>query len=61
MNCKTCQKPVVESPNGLAHVGGGEIEQRCQNCGWTGGQPIGYEACPSCGDRTSLINGHRAN
>lgn len=61
MNCKTCGKPTVESPNGLAHVGGGETEQKCMNCGWTGGQPLGYSSCPRCGDGTSLINNHRAN
>lgn len=62
-NCKTCGKPVIETPSGIVHEGGGITEQICTNpsCGWTGSQIGGFTNCPRCGSGVNLKNGHSAN
>lgn len=60
-SCKTCGKPVIETGENVVHADGGVYEQKCQNCGWTGGQAGGMTKCPSCGDETSLVNDHKAS
>ena len=62
LKCKKCGKPVVNfGIDGIAHNGAGETEQKCQNCGWVGGQAGGYTKCPRCGDATNLVNDHSAS
>ena len=61
-NCAKCGKPVIKNDSGvIAHIGGGIVEQRCNNCGWTGGQYGGFTQCVRCGDSTSLVNDHYAS
>lgn len=60
-NCATCGKPVVDNNGVLAHVGAGVIEQKCKNCGWSGGQYGKFSQCPRCGDMTSLVDDHVAS
>ena len=60
--CATCGKPVVDTGTaGFVHVGGGQMEQKCRNCGWTGGQVGRYYQCPRCGDATQFGNDHIAS
>jgi ribosomal protein S27AE len=59
--CAKCGKPVIDTgTGGLVHVGGGTMEQKCGNCGWSGGQAGGFSQCPRCGDETQLSNDHAA-
>ena len=60
-DCTNCQKPVIDTGSGIVHVGGGELTQKCQNCGWKGGQVGRFSQCPRCGDQTSLIDDHMAS
>lgn len=60
-SCAQCGKSVIATENGFVHEGGGMYEQKCQNCGWKGGQAGGYSQCPRCSDKTSLINDHKAS
>lgn len=59
--CAKCGKQVFVTDNGIVHDGGGIYEQRCRNCGWSGGQIGNYQRCPRCGDQTSLISDHVAS
>ncbi len=59
--CTICGKPVVVNGDIVAHDGGGVNEQKCNSCGWTGGQADGYQNCPRCGDQTNLVNDHVAS
>lgn len=58
--CNVCNREVLEANGNLVHNGGGEFEQKCMNCGWTGGQVGKFSTCPSCGNQTSLVDTHRA-
>ena len=59
--CATCGKPSIDTgTGGIVHAGGGTVEQRCRNCGWTGGQIGRYPQCPRCGDQTLLVDDHAA-
>ena len=61
-NCKSCGKEVIDTgTGGVVHAGGGMVEQKCQNCGWMGGQYGGFKQCVRCGDMVSLINDHSAS
>ena len=61
-NCLVCGKEIVETENGTkVHIGGGAVEQKCRNCGWSGGQYGKYSQCPRCGDMTSLVDDHNAS
>jgi DNA-directed RNA polymerase subunit RPC12/RpoP len=59
--CRICGKPIIETPNGLAHANGGIMEQKCNECGWVGGQAEGFVNCPRCGSQVSLVNDHKAS
>lgn len=60
--CATCGKPIIDNgTGGIAHVNGGMVEQKCENCGWMGGQYGKFVQCPRCGDETSLIDHHAAS
>ena len=61
--CKVCGLPAVETSTGVAHVGGGEMTQRCENpsCGWKGSQYGKFLNCPRCGDGTRLVDDHKAS
>ncbi len=60
--CKQCGKVVIDTgTDGVVHNGAGTVEQRCKNCGWTGGQYGKFSQCPRCGDQTSLIDDHFAS
>lgn len=60
-NCAKCGMPVILTPNGWAHEGGGTYEQYCRMCGWRGGQVGSYTACPRCGESVALANDHAAS
>ena len=61
-NCAKCGKPVTDNgTGGVAHNGAGTVEQKCQNCGWMGGQYGKFSQCPRCGDQTSLVDDHYAS
>lgn len=60
-NCSICGKLVIDVNGTIVHAGGGVAEQKCQNCGWTGGQAGRYTQCPRCGDMTSLVDDHVAS
>jgi len=62
--CKVCGKEVVDNgAGGVAHVGGGTVEQECNSgsCGWRGGQYGKFSKCPRCGDGTQLVDDHQAS
>lgn len=60
--CAVCGKPVIDNGTGnIAHESGGVTTQKCQNCGWMGGQYGRYTQCPRCGDETSLVDDHNAS
>lgn len=59
--CASCSKPVVLIGGGWVHVGGGTVEQKCRNCGWSGGQVGKFSNCPRCGDGTQLVDDHSAS
>lgn len=59
--CAMCGKSVIHNGSIFVHAGGGVYEQQCQNCNWKGGQAGGVTQCPSCGDKTSLVNNHSAS
>lgn len=60
-NCAVCGKPVVDNgTGGVAHIGGGAVEQKCRNCGWSGGQYQKFVHCPRCGDSTQMYDDHSA-
>ena len=55
-----CEIEVMEIDSNIVHLGGGEMMQKCQNCGFVGGQVGRFSQCPRCGDQTSLVDDHRA-
>lgn len=60
-SCAKCGKPVILTPNGWVHEGGGMYEQKCRECGWSGGQAGSYQACPRCGNSIALVDDHVAS
>ena len=59
-SCKTCDEPVADVNGTLVHIGGGTMTQRCNHCGWKGGQIGRFSQCPRCSDQTSLVDDHAA-
>lgn len=61
-SCKVCGQATIHNvPNdSTAHVGGGELMQRCESCGWKGSQFGRFSQCPQCGNGTALVDDHYA-
>lgn len=59
--CGGCHRDVVATLQGIYHVGGGDLIQKCRDCGWSGSQQGGFAKCPSCGNSPALQNDHYAS
>lgn len=56
--CEICGDSPIFTKKGWRHSDKSLLKQRCEKCGWSGGNNIPYKRCPKCGSSEALKDDH---